>query len=105
MAGPDQDFEQKFAALRASYEARLDELETSAGALTDGDGGVAEALEAIHAGSHKLAGNASTFGFPELGKAAQVIEQECEAAAGADDHTRIAEMVRALRGTVGKSDS
>ena len=94
--------------MRADYltrlPARIAELEDAAAPLT-GDASpeaVRGAVGRLHALSHKLAGSGTTFGFPEVSKAARAIEDRCavtandETAVTTDDREELAALVGAL---------
>ncbi len=84
MSDPEAKFAEKFEALRTAYAGRLDgrlkEMEGHRGALASASGSDGETVEHISRAAHKLAGNAATFGFAELGEAAAELEKVCEGA-------------------------
>ena len=98
---------ERLAALKTAYAekvpARLEEVEAAAKGL-DKDGPPArEALEAIHALAHKLAGSGATFGFAALGAACVELDDYCfrflEAGGepAAEERRQVTDMVAALR--------
>ncbi len=84
VSGPEAKFAEKFEALRKAYAERLDErlkeLEGHRDALASASASGGETVERILRAAHKLAGNAATFGFAELGEAAAELEKVCEGA-------------------------
>ncbi|MDE0539880.1 MAG: response regulator [Rhodospirillales bacterium] len=110
VSDPEAKFAEKFEALRKAYAGRLDErlkeMEGQRDALASASGSDGETVERISRAAHKLAGNAATFGFAELGDAAAQLETVCEGA-GKDgalpDSIRqeIVDRVGALRALIG----
>lgn len=91
------------AALRAGYARKLpdklDEVNEAAAGLDDAD--PLAAVQAVRHLVHKLAGSAPSFGFPEIGDAARIVERACDAvleagAAGADAIAEIRAKVSAM---------
>ncbi len=84
MSDSEAKFAEKFGALRKAYAGRLDErlkeMEGHRDALASASGSDGETVEHILQAAHKLAGNAATFGFAELGEAAAELENVCEGA-------------------------
>jgi chemotaxis protein histidine kinase CheA len=83
MASPEEELERKLAALKAQFTERLPlRLETMDKAfqgLGASDAGEAlTALKALRNEAHKLSGTAGTFGFEDLGTAAQALEEFCD---------------------------
>ncbi len=110
MSDSDAKFAEKFEALRKAYAGRLDErlkeMEGHRDALASASGSDGETVEHILQAAHKLAGNAATFGFAELGEAAAELEQVCEGAGNdgpLQDPVRreIVDRVGALRKLIG----
>ncbi len=80
MANDPTQLQNKLAALRASYGAKLsgylDELEAVAAPVIGGGAPnqVRQALDGVHARAHKLAGSAETFGFAAVSEMARQLE-------------------------------
>ena len=79
MSDDRSPFHQRFRDLQASFAARMrrgaDRLETSVRKLRDQDEADGrEALIDLRQSVHKMAGAASTFGFPEVGERAGALE-------------------------------
>ena len=110
MSDSEAEFAEKFEALRKAYAGRLDallkEMEGHRDALVSASGSDGETVEHILQAAHKLAGNAATFGFAELGEAAAELEKVCEGAGkdGPLQHAirqEIVDRLGALRGLIG----
>lgn len=110
MSDSDAKFAEKFETLRKAYAGRLDErlkeMEGHRDALASASGRDGETVEHILRAAHKLAGNAATFGFAELGEAAAALETVCEGAGNdgsLQDPVRreIVDRVGALRKLIG----
>lgn len=75
------------AALRANYAKKLPDKMAELDAAAAGLGGddPISAVREIREQTHKLAGSAPSFGFPELGEAARGIERMCDAIFDSDN--------------------
>jgi chemotaxis protein histidine kinase CheA len=83
VTSPEEELEQKLAALKTRFAERLplrlEALDQALQGLGASDAGEAmAALKALRNEAHKLSGTAGTFGFETLGLAAQALEEFCD---------------------------
>lgn len=78
MALSAEEFQEKLAALKASYRQKLPgqlrEFEALAAPVIAGDAAM-QAMRDVHAMAHKLGGSSGTFGFSAFSDAAHEIEK------------------------------
>ncbi len=93
------EFAGGMAAKMSEIDAGLDSLRTAANAEA-----AREALKTIEAAAHRLAGGGSTFGFPQISRAAvpldsrarKLVREAAPSAAAAGDLAPLADALRAL---------
>jgi chemotaxis protein histidine kinase CheA len=82
VASPEEELERKLAALTAQFAerlpVRLEAMDKAFQGLASDAGEALTALKALRNEAHKLSGTAGTFGFEDLGTAAQALEEFCD---------------------------